>query len=272
MAEEYSTFQQEDVEVVEQEPLIAEHFVLTLHAPKISETASPGQFLMLRCAQDTYDPFLRRPMSIMNASKKDKTVQVYYKAVGKGTQTLAHARTGTKLDMLAPLGNGFKVEAGKTPILIAGGYGVAPLYFLASVLRKELGKTATIYALLGARNDKLLAFDTEFSGLKCELLISTDDGSVGIQGNVLDLLKKVVEKEANKDGLQIYACGPTPMMRAVALYANEVGLSCQVSLEEAMACGFGICMGCVYPCTDDGTYKKVCTHGPVVTAKEVKWS
>ena len=272
MAEEYRGFLQEDAEVVDQYPLIVDHFVLTLRSPKIAEKAEPGQFMMLRTSSDTYDPFLRRPMSIMNADKKEKTVQVYYKAVGKGTQGLAHAKEGTKLDMLGPLGNGFLVnpEKSKIPILIAGGYGVAPLYYLTRTIRKE-NKKGTIYALLGARNDKLLAFDTEFSEEKCEVFISTDDGSTGMKGNVIDLLCKVLEREKDKNQLQIYACGPHPMMRAVALECIKEGIACQVSLEEAMGCGIGICVGCVYP-AQDSTYKKVCTLGPVVEAREVKWS
>lgn len=271
MADEYSGFQQEEASVVDQYPLIAEHFVLTMRSPKIAAIASPGQFLMLRTPGDSYDPLLRRPLSIMNANKKEKTVQVYYKAVGKGTVGMAHAKEGTTLDLVGPLGNGFQLNPDRPiPILIAGGYGVAPLYFMAREIRK-INKKGTIYALLGARTEKLMAFENEFSELKCELFVSTDDGSLGIQGNVIDLLRKVLERETNKEQLQVYACGPHPMMRAVALHSIQENIACQVSLEEVMACGYGICMGCVYP-TADEHYKRVCTAGPVVEAREVRWN
>lgn len=231
-------------------------YLLKLNAPKISSRAKAGQFCNIKVSETDF-PLLRRPFSFHDVDGEE--ISFLFDIHGEGTKILSQKKIGDKLDILGPLGNGFDVEGEyKTAIIVAGGIGVAPFPFLMKNLKDK-----SIYSFLGARNENYLYQE----GLK-NVLISTDDGSVGFKGNVVDLLKNEIEKRKLYD-FRIFACGPTPMLKAIQKFSNEKNFSCQLSVESAMACGFGICQGCPIETSDD-SYKLICKDGPVFYAEEIK--
>ncbi len=243
-------------------------FELTLLAPHAAEQARPGQFLMVK-PNSQNQPFLGRPMGIFDVDKEKGSVTILFEVHGGGTRLLSEVKKGDKLPLLAPLGNGFPLaEAGRRALVIGGGIGVAPLYPLLLEL-KARGVYTEI--LLGAQTaERLLALD-RLCKLDMAISIFTDDGSMGTKGYITTGLDKLIE-EARID--IVYCCGPTPLMRGVAKICREAGVECQVSLEERMGCGFGICVGCVVDHrAADGTIskKRVCYDGPVFEGKEVFW-
>jgi len=241
------------------------HFKMSLAAPSVAKKARPGQFIHVRCS-DGIDPLLRRPLSIHRA--RSKTLEVFYKVVGKGTTILAQKKTGDKLDIIGPLGNGFDLKAARgkkqEAILVAGGMGIAPLFFLA----ERIAKSATI--IIGAKTKKEVFCAKELKRLGAKVLISTDDGSMGKKGLATDLLKKIL---GNKPLVTIYACGPKQMLKQVSTIAKRQHIPCQVSLENWMGCGLGACFGCVVRIGQafEFVYKRVCKDGPVFEAQEILW-
>ncbi len=239
-------------------------FSLVLEEPRLAALAQPGQFLNIRVNAET-SPLLRRPLSIHWV--EEGRVEILFQAVGKGTEILARVRRGERLDVQGPLGRGFDPDPGdRTPVLIGGGIGIAPLGFLAQRL-----KGRKVLALLGARNGEALACSggSKLEGLGATVHAATDDGSLGRHGLVTELLSEVPA-----DGI-IYACGPGPMLRAVAGYALAKGIPCQVSLEEHMACGVGACLGCIckgLAVNGESVHKRVCSDGPVFDVRGVDWS
>ena len=220
-------------------------------------TCLPGQFAQLRI--DAPGVFLRRPISIHDIH--DDEISFLVQVVGQGTRWLASLKPGDRVNAVLPLGNGFTIpQPGTNVLLVGGGVGVAPLYFLGRSLKAE-GLRPTF--LLGARTrDALLCLDA-FQALG-EVLVTTEDGSLGERGFVT---QHSVLVERRFDLVQ--TCGPTPMMKAVARYAGEQGIPCEVSLENRMACGVGACLCCVQE-TQEG-HKCVCTDGPVFNVDELKW-
>jgi len=237
---------------------------LTLEAPLIAAEAQPGQFVMVACGP-TLDPLLRRPISIHQCSD-DGCLQLVFKVVGRGTRLLSEIRAGQTLDLLGPLGRGFRLATGPVA-LIGGGIGIAPLLFLAKTLMQTNQGTASFRVLLGAQNgEELEPLAAAFATMGCEVELATDDGSLGRHGLITDLLP------AHLPGLSTaYACGPHPMMAAVAKLCAAAEVACEVSLEAHMACGLGACLGCAVEGAD-GRYKHVCKHGPVFKAEETSWT
>ncbi len=257
---------QEKTIVTRVEQLSADNIRLTLQAPDIAAVARPGQFVMIRTAIGK-DPLLRRPFSIHQTTATGH-IQIYFRVVGRGTEILAHAKVGEELSVLGPLGHGFQLHGEAAACLIGGGLGIAPMLFLAKELARRQKDPGTDLIILGGKN----AGDVEplvddFSQFGMHLLTTTDDGSYGQHGRVLDALKNV-ELAA---GTQVYACGPEAMMAAVSGHCAEIGLSCQVSVESFMACGMGACLGCNRP-VQKGGYAHVCIDGPVFEAKELIWN
>lgn len=250
---------QQQSRILANQPLTADVFRLTAHAPEIAAAAVPGQFVMVRAAE-SLDPLLRRPFSI-HSRGADGSLSLLFKVVGKGTALLAKAKPGTALDLLGPFGRGFDMSAADKPVcLIGGGMGIAPLLFLAQELPGRK------YALLGARNhDELAPLAKEFAKLGCAVQLATDDGSLGHHGFIPDLLDEILPQIS-----RVCTCGPSPMMRSVARKCRTAGTPCQVSLETHMACGLGACLGCVLPGAD-GRQAHVCTDGPVFNAEELAW-
>ncbi|MEW6328149.1 MAG: dihydroorotate dehydrogenase electron transfer subunit [Thermodesulfobacteriota bacterium] len=236
---------------------------LRIEAPALARAARPGQFLMLRVGQ-TLDPLLRRPFSI-HAVHDSRTVDILYRVVGKGTNILTTLRNGEGLDILGPLGCGFSWREGSPSLLVAGGMGVAPLFFLAQIIAQN-GAAAKTLALIGARNKIELLCVEELRTMGLQVEAVTEDGSAGKRGLVTDLITNRVAASRTV----IYSCGPYPMLHAVASLAMRHGLSCQVSLEAFMACGLGACLGCVAEMRN-GDLVRVCKEGPVFDAYEVAW-
>lgn len=253
--------------IVENKEVAPDIYLLTLKAKAISAVAKPGQFAMIKVT-DVHcdDPLLRRPLSIHNISE-DK-VQFLYKVLGRGTKILAASKTGMEIQCLAPLGKGFNIPSGKSHCLVGGGMGIAPLLFLTKYIRKNQPESA-IHVLLGARSEKELIAIEDFSREDVDKLeIATDDGSEGHFGLVTELLEKEIWA---KDEVNVYSCGPGPMMKAVASLCQKRGWHCQVSLEALMACGMGACLGCAVSQKGLGeeNYLHVCSDGPVFSAEEI---
>jgi dihydroorotate dehydrogenase electron transfer subunit len=222
------------------------------------------------------DPLLRRPFSIYNlydASAPDSPLQILYKVFGRGSALLAGARPGDRLDCLFPLGRGFApdLDAGRRLLLVSGGAGIASLHPLAAA-QLRAGREPLV--LFGARNAEEVSASGPTKELGLETLVSTDDGSVGMKGFVSDLLDETF-KERGSEGAIVCACGPMPMMKATAAVAARHGARCFLSLESFMACGFGVCVGCVVGVRAEGgdgvAYKRTCIDGPVMDASEILW-
>src|SRR3989339_347401 len=250
---------EEQAEVLRQEQLMPEIFRLTLRAPEIAANARPGQFVMVQTSPG-YDPLLRRPLSIHQTIGHDQ-VQLLYKVVGKGTRLLATMTAGQQLNLTGPLGHGFELAASKAICLVGGGMGIAPLYFLArEILRNTCPPKCVV--LLGARTAAELGpLPGNFMDLGVTTHLATDDGSLGHHGFVAELLLQHLDPELK---WTVCACGPHPMMKAVAGQCRKQGWECQVSLEATMACGIGACLGCAVPQAElSGPYLHVCKDGPV---------
>lgn len=231
----------------------------------------PGHFVMLR-VEHGLDPLLRRPFGIYKvlgaAGKsplKGTGVEILYQVVGKGTEILSMKAPGETIDVLGPLGGGFPAPgAGEKTVLVAGGMGIAPLYLFASALKGGL-------LLFGARDKTVARIADEFKGFDCAIEIATDDGSAGRRGFVTALLEEAVTPET-----VIYACGPLGMLKAASLIAERTGARCFVSLERAMACGIGVCLGCAVKMKPSGekenkNYRMVCSEGPVFDSRAIDW-
>jgi dihydroorotate dehydrogenase electron transfer subunit len=242
-----------------------------LDAPAIARDALPGQFVNIRVS-NAPDPLLRRPLSIHRA--RGRTLEVLYEVVGIGTELLSKRKSGEYLDLIGPLGKGFNLTPktkGLKNILVAGGMGVAPLLFLAERLAHSPQCPAVHrrpLVLVGAKTKKHLLCEKEFKDLGCEVRVSTDDGTKGYKGKITDLLKQILL--TIDYGLStIYACGPKPMSKEIAILSKRFKIPAQVSLEEHMACGIGACLGCTVT-TADG-YRLVCKDGPVFEAEKIIW-
>ena len=220
----------------------------------------PGQFAELR-VDNTPSVVLRRPISVHSFDAQKNEIGFLVQVVGDGTRWLASLKVGDKVNTLMPLGNGFTMptEAGGRYLLVGGGVGSAPLYYLAEQLKKN-GNDFVI--LIGARSEKDLYRRDAYEALG-RVEYTTEDGSLGEKGYVTN--HSVLAEKFDR----IYTCGPKPMMLAVAKYARENGIACEVSLENKMACGLGACLCCVED-TKEG-HKCVCTDGPVFSIDELKW-
>jgi dihydroorotate dehydrogenase electron transfer subunit len=230
----------------------------------------PGQFVMVsagaREAVRRTDPLLPRPMAVFRARGENggAHVEILFKVTGRGTGLLAETLPGQRIGMVGPLGRSFDLPApGERAILVAGGTGIASVFEFAG---RSCRDTA-VSVLLGARTAEDLMGVADFEGLGVDLQIATEDGSSGRRGLVTALLEDAL---AGDGDARVYACGPTPMMRRCAELAAERGRSCVVSLENHMACGFGVCLGCAAPLREGG-YALVCRDGPMFDAGAVEW-
>ena len=216
-----------------------------------SEIKVPGQFINIKL--DGF--FLRRPISVYDWD--DGTVTIIYKTVGGGTEAMSRLGTGSKLDVLTGLGNGFDAEkAGDAPLLIGGGVGIPPLYGLC---RKLVSDGRKVKVILGFNTAREIFCREEFEALGADVYITTVDGSEGTKGFVTDAMKDM-------EYSYFYTCGPMPMFRAIEAVAATGG---QFSFEERMGCGFGACMGCT--CKTKYGNKRICRDGPVLEREEIIW-
>jgi len=265
----------ERARILGNEEVRADFFKIRLKALAIAREAKAGQFVMVRCSEDT-DPLLRRPFSFHKISKSG--FELLYEVVGTGTKVLSKRKKGEMISVIGPLGNGFNLNPKTKPhnsvLLIAGGMGVAPLLELAQRITNHESR---ITVLIGAKTKKQILCEEEFKKLGCQVLVTTEDGSKGCMGLVTDLLKKKMGTSPSGDMVPcgdsphffLYACGPRAMLQEIAKIAKTKKIHCQMSLEEKMACGTGACLGCAVK-TKNG-YKMVCKDGPVFNAEEIIW-
>jgi len=275
----------------------------------------PGQFVMMK-PSGSLDPFLPRAYSILRVQRPGRraaggktVVEILYKVIGKGTTALSQLKRGDRVDFLGPLGNGYRVPRSfTTPLLVAGGIGVPPVVALAERLassgfavhgsrsaksgrRSSVVGRLKIVAFVGGktRHDVLCVSDLRKAGATVH--VATEDGSLGHRGLVTDLLESFLRSSDNGERSSVFACGPHPMLHAVARIAERFGIPCQASLEAEMGCGFGACMGCVIPVhgsafmvqgteqtmnhepstMNERSYKLCCKDGPVFDAQEIAW-
>ena len=255
--------------IIEHAEVAAHVREIVLYAPELAEGVYPGQFVHVLCG-NLYDPLLRRPFSIHDADPSSGRVSLLYEIRGRGTAALAEKLPGETLDVLGPLGQGFTLPESATQplILAAGGIAVAPIYFLGRRIAETVGCRRTTF-IVGARTECLLGCLDKFSQLGRDVRVATDDGSAGYHGLASGLLEQCIE-ETGAAGPLVYACGPMPMLKAVAEITKAHGLKCQVSTEAKMACGIGACMSCVIK-VRSGRYLRCCKEGPVFDADEVIW-
>lgn len=246
--------------VVSQKEIATDIYDLTIQTKDIAKAAKAGQFISLYCNDGT--KLLPRPISLCGIDREAGTLRLVYRVTGKntGTEQFSKCKAGDTIRVLGPLGNGFEL-GDKKAFCIGGGIGIPPMLQLAKELNCE--KTA----VLGYRNELFLLEDFE---AVCDTIIATEDGSAGTKGNVIDAIKA---NGATAD--VIYACGPTPMLRALKAYAEENDMECYISMEEHMACGIGACLACVCKTKDKDHHTnvnntRICKEGPVFNAKEVE--
>ncbi|MDK2817278.1 MAG: dihydroorotate dehydrogenase electron transfer subunit [Moorella sp. (in: firmicutes)] len=255
-----------EAEVLASHQLGQDVYLLRLHAPLIAEAAQPGQFVHVRCSE-TFDPLLRRPLSIHDAGNKGE-LTLLYQVKGRGTAWLALQQPGQKINILGPLGRGFTLPQNKRLALVAGGMGMVPLLFLA---RRALEAGNEVDFFYGTRDREQLYQLETLKAMQVNLFLATDDGSAGFQGPVTKLWEKYIPERSYDRG---YACGPRQALAAFARLSGKFSLPAEVSLEERMACGLGACRGCVTALLDaQGKiyYENVCTGGPVFDAATVYW-
>ena len=248
--------------------------VLTLDAAAIAASAQPGQFVMVKAASGV-DPLLRRPFSVFeilrDGSGTASAITILSKRIGPSTRRLYDAEPGGTIACLGPLGRPFTlVQPPSEAWMVAGGVGLAPFATLGEALVSRRVKTTLFY---GARRGAELFYLDMFAALGVELVLTTEDGSLGERGRVVAPLDRRLAAAASSS-LMLYACGPEAMLAATARIAARHGRACQVSVERIMGCGLGGCYSCVIPMRgEDGDYHNVrsCLAGPVLMAERVQW-
>ena len=252
----------EQAAVLSQEQIADQIFSMWLKTEQIAKEAVPGQFISVY--SNDSGRMLPRPISICEMDKEKGALRIVYRVAGKGTEEFSCCKAGDTLDSLGPLGNGFPLERcpeGKKAFLIGGGIGIPPMVQLSKELQGE------VQVVAGYRDELFLTEELKANGT---LYLATEDGSAGTKGNVLDCIRE--------NGLTadvIYACGPTPMLRAIKSYAEEHQIDCWISMEERMACGIGACLACVCKSKEIDDHskvhnKRICKEGPVFHAQDVE--
>ena len=246
--------------IVEKKALAGGIYSFTLKCPEVANAASVGQFVQIKAEGYT----LRRPISICSIDKENGTIRLVFEVRGKGTDKISELNKGNLMDVIAPLGNGFTVPAKKDGrvIVIGGGIGTPPLLDIANMY----GENCT--AILGFRSFDKVILDKDYALSGAKVIVCTDDGSTGVSGTIAQPLAD----ELAKGGVAaVYACGPTPMLKAVVAAAKEAGVYSEVSLEQRMGCGVGACVVCACTVVRDGKEQvlRVCKDGPVFSGEEV---
>ena len=250
--------------VIRQDPVARGIFSLWLSCPEIAENAKSGQFVGVY--SNDASRLLPRPISICEIDKADGAIRLVYRVAGAGTEEFSGLHTGDLLRLIGPLGNGYPIsEEYKAPILIGGGIGIPPILQLSKDLSDNEKKTV----VLGYRKELFLTEEFEHSSKR--VCMATEDGSAGVRGTVIDAIAC-----AGVEGDVVYACGPMPMLKAVAEYADKNGIPAYLSLEERMACGVGACLGCIVKTKEKDAHSnvnnaRICTEGPVFKASDIQW-
>ena len=261
----------ERAKVTEQMQIAADIYSLRLQVSFAGEVKA-GQFISLFCADGRR--LLPRPISVCDADGASGEIRVVYRVAGEGTREFSKLAAGDGITVMGPMGNGFpcREAAGKHVLLVGGGIGIPPVYFAAKTLMNlpDAERPASVRIAAGYRSsDTYLLQEMQQTA---PVLISTDDGSLGVRGTVLDA---ITQEEAETD--LIFSCGPKVMLRALKEFSEKRGICCYVSMEERMACGIGVCLGCVTKTTRTDPHSmvknaRVCADGPVFDAEEVDLS
>jgi len=245
------------------------YFLTSLAAPAIASAIQPGQFVMVGRV-GIGELLLRRPFSVclVRGAAGREELQILYRVVGKGTALFASLSRGAPLAVLGPLGCGFTdPENGERPVLVAGGVGIAAFPGFIERLARAGHRPALCYGGRTRQDLPLLDWLTE----RCDMFVTTDDGSFGERGLVTTPLRRIL----GSGRAHIYSCGPHPMLKAVAGIAEESGFPSDAAIEAPMACGFGVCLGCVVeavnPAGEYGRFRRVCVEGPVFPTREIRW-
>lgn len=273
------------VAIESQTQLAEKTYRVRFASEEIARRITPGQFVMVRLA-GCNDPLLGRALAlydVVHRPGEPAAVDLVYLVVGKLTGRLATCQPGDRLEVWGPLGNGFAAQPADHLIMVAGGIGQTPFVALA---KEALGKqqfgadtrrvsqAKRVTFCYGVRSRSLAAGLDDFRNAGAEVVISSDDGSIGHHGFVTDILAETLRAESSLDRCRVVCCGPEPMMEAVAKLTAKLGVACAVSLETPMACGIGICFSCVAKVKQvDGTwdYKRTCVEGPVFEAEQIVW-
>ena len=258
----------EIAKVISNEKIAENIYKAILFSPNISKLSKPGQFINILPSQD-WNKVMRRPMSI--ASQNNDEISIIYKVFGEGTKLMSKWQYEDEIDIVGPLGNFWENFSDELPVLIGGGVGIAPIMNLHNLLNDRKIEHVLI---VGARveNEHFMKHDPAN-----RILLCTDDGSYGIKGNVLTPLNEIIKVNRN-DGIKIFACGPSPMMKALARFSLEYDIICDLALETIMACGIGICQGCTIVKNNkslDNTYRNkyalACLDGPVFKLRDLEY-
>ena len=246
---------------------------LVFSAPQIAAAVVPGQFVHVKVPR-LDDAALRRPFSVFDADAEAGTLTVLYKIVGKGTEALAKENVGAEVEVIGPLGFGFPVQCNGVPLLVGGGYGVAPLYFLAKRMLKAGVAEKPVLFVGGRTKDDLLAVDM-FRNLGIEVHTATNDGSEGVKGFVTEPLddELITLRETGKS-FEFFTCGPDGLLKAVAHRALGTGSKGWISMDRHMICGVGACFACIQKLkrpNGEIWNARCCVNGPVFKAEEIVW-
>ncbi|MCX5667877.1 MAG: dihydroorotate dehydrogenase electron transfer subunit [Candidatus Omnitrophica bacterium] len=288
-----------EAKIIENKSLARGFYKMRLGSAYLAKNSKPGQFVEIKCSEGG-EVLLRRPLGVHRILNGG--IEVLYKVIGKGTELLSRKRPGDTVDVIGPLGNGFSIKRNtndkrRTTVLVAGGIGVAPLVALAESLVHSSklivhSKRKKIYVLIGACKKGHVLCVNDFKKLGAEVIVYTEDGFLGKKGLVTDGLNSLLST-INYELSTIYACGPAAMLKTIAKIAEAKRVPCQVSMEERMACGVGVCLGCPIKVHTTSTqyaiprtthfvrargrrntqyaYKMACKDGPVFNAKEIVW-
>ena len=264
-----------DAAVISNTRLSDDYSVIALAAPAVAASAAPGQFVMVKPSRGN-DPLLRRPFSIFQILRDEHGtpagLTILNKRVGVGTALLYEAEPGARVACLGPLGQPFEpVDPPGEAWMVAGGVGLAPFVMLAEALAARRTPATLFY---GARRASELYYVDLFERLGVRTVLSTEDGSRGVKGLVTLPLEEALQRAPASRPIKLFACGPTPMMRAVAAVSARSGRACDVSLEQVMGCGLGGCYSCVVLAREPGGaphFVRSCTDGPVFDATRIVW-
>ncbi|MGH9364152.1 MAG: dihydroorotate dehydrogenase electron transfer subunit [Thermoanaerobaculia bacterium] len=243
-------------------------FSVSFHAPQLARAIGPGQFVMLE-VPGLIRPYLRRPYSVADADAEKGEVEFLVKTIGRGTEVLEKLSQGSPVNLLGPLGKRFSFEglkSGQRAAVVAGGIGAAPFPLLFRALA-QAGVAGDFY--LGGRTETELSLRSRFEGVvRGQTILATDDGSLGERGFVT----QIFERRAVAGGpyVAVFACGPMPMLAALARVVSRLNLPAEFSTEAEMGCGFGVCLGCVIPGTEK-PFLISCQEGPILPPEKIRW-
>jgi len=249
-----------DCKIIKKRYFSKDQFVFNLESNEIAKECQPGQFVNILC-----DSLLRRPISICGVDRKNGIFQVAIRVKGSGTAYLEKKQEGECLSVLGPLGNGFDLSTVENCVIVGGGIGIYPLLF---VLQEAKAKGIRTVSVCGFRSKEDSFCIDEIRLLSDNVVFASDCGDMDVCGNAIDALKNI-----SLENSTIFTCGPSIMMQSASRLAAEKGIDCQVSLEQRMGCGTGVCLvcACKVKAGDDYEYKRCCKEGPVFDAKEVVW-